>query len=107
MKTSITFVTFLSSVAMLLFAGCGTKRSISDSGYREPGSGCSFTPHANGSDPGFEYRGELSEFDVLGINRGTTTAEADIQAAVRSAKRVRLAPGSSILLIQSGAMFPD
>jgi hypothetical protein len=61
----------------------------------------------NGSDPAFVYRGELSEFDVLGIARGQTTSETEIAQALDSSKRVKLSPGSSILLIQSGAAFPD
>jgi len=66
-----------------------------------------FAPRQNDSDPGFEYRGELSEFDVLGITRGTITSDTEIERTLASAKRVRLRPGSSILLVQSGAMFPD
>jgi len=66
-----------------------------------------FAPRANDSDPGFVYRGELSEFDVLGIERGETASEQDIQRALDSAKTVKLASNSSILLIQSGALFPD
>jgi hypothetical protein len=94
-------------ITLLLFAGCKTTRSISHSGYHEAKSAHYYAPHPNGSDPGFEYRGELSEFDVLGITRGTSTSDADIQEALRVAKRMPLKPGSSLLLIQSGAMFPD
>ena len=55
----------------------------------------------------FEYRGELNEFDVLGIERNQLTSESEIQRALDKATRVRLRQGSSILLIQSGAQFPD
>jgi hypothetical protein len=49
----------------------------------------------------------LSEFDVLGLTRDSTATEADIQQALDGAKQLRLKPGASILLIQSGAIFPD
>jgi hypothetical protein len=96
----------LFTIACALLAGCGTTRSISNSGYREDYA-VGFAPRANGSDPGYTYRGELSEFDVLGITRGQTTTEQDIQRALDNAKAVTLNADSSILLIQSGAMFPD
>ena len=96
----------LAIVICALLVGCTSTRSISHSGYREEGSSY-FGPRPNVSDPGFQYRGELSEFDVLGITRGALTSESDIQNAIASAKRVALRPGSSILLVQSGAMFPD
>src|SRR5262249_46785139 len=59
------------------------------------------------SDPAFEYRGELSEYDVLGIAKTEFTSEADIRRALEAAKPVKLQPGNCILLIQSGALFPD
>lgn len=95
-------------VACALLAGCATSsRSISNSDYRGDDHGSYYMPRANDSDPGFTYRGELSEFDVLGIERGQTTSEQDIQHALDSAKAVTLSPNSSVLLIQSGALFPD
>ena len=57
--------------------------------------------------PAFAYRGELSEFDVLGISRGGLATEAEINQALDAARTVRLKPGAPILLIQSGATFPD
>ncbi len=95
------------ATAALLFAGCASTRSISNSGYREPDGGWRRAAGANVSDPGFAYHGELSEFDVLGIIRGNRASEADIQQALAGARQFRLKPGSSVLLIQSGAMFPD
>jgi len=96
------------SLCLALFAGCAKSvRSLSNSGYREPGNAACYTPRPNDSDPGFEYRGELSEFDVLGITRTDTASEADIEEALASAKRIRLKSGDSILLVQSGAIFPD
>lgn len=98
MKTTKMFI-LLSLCALL--AGCAkTGRSISHSGF--PGSHC-----YTGTDGAFEYRGELSEFDVLGISREQITSEAEIQRALSHAKPVRLHRGSSILLIQSGALVPD
>src|SRR4051812_38908609 len=93
--------------ACALLAGCDSTRSISNSGYHGDDHMSYYAPRMNGSDPGFAYRGELSEFDVLGIMRGQTTTEQDIQRALDNAKSVTLNANSSILLIQSGAMFPD
>ena len=90
-----------------LLAGCDTSRSISNSSYRSDNSGWNYFPRDNGSDPGFSYRGELSEFDVLGIARGELASDQDIQKALDGAKAVKLNANSSILLIQSGALFPD
>jgi len=62
------------------------------------------------SDPHGEnrlYRGELSEFDVLGIDPGAYTTDAEIQRSFDRAEPVRLRKDSRILLIQSGAMIPD
>jgi hypothetical protein len=94
-------------LACALFAGCKTHdaRSISHSDYPQPDSASG--PIAPTSDPAFEYRGELSEFDVLGTPRGEFTTEADIQRAIAASNRVKLGTGSSLLLIQSGALFPD
>src|ERR1035437_7071140 len=91
-----------------IFAGCTkTARSISHSGYSQPGAFCHYAPGDGVSDPAFEYRGELSEFDVLGISRGEITSDSEIRRTLETAKPVKLRPGSSILLIQSGALFPD
>lgn len=97
---------FLLIIACAFLAGCET-RSISDSAYRVDGHASPFAPRIDGSDSAFTYRGELSEFDVLGITRGQGTSDHDIQQALDNAKAVRLAANTSILLIQSGAMFPD
>src|SRR5439155_5881348 len=89
-----------------LLAGCASSRSISNSDYREPGT-ASHTSPAGHSDPAFAYRGELSEFDILGVARDQTAFEEDIQQALNKARPIRLKPHSTVLLIQSGAMFPD
>jgi hypothetical protein len=95
-------------VASALVAGCATKTvSISHSGYQDPHSSRGYYPTANGSDPAFDYLGELSEFDVLGITRNQVTSEDEIRRALDDSKRLKLRSGSSLLLIQSGARFPD
>ena len=101
MKTKITPALFglfgLSTLLLVLVTGCET-RSISNSGYRGGGyygGGNSF------------YRGELSEFDVLGVDRDQSITDADIAKALDAKARVKLTRGSAILLVQSGAMFPD
>jgi hypothetical protein len=102
MKTASLTCLLLTGV---LLTGCVQTRSISNAGYREPDSGFHFARPSRGGD--FNYRGELSEFDVLGITRGASASETEIQSALDNAKSVELQRNSSILLIQSGAMFPD
>lgn len=84
----------------LLIAGCGT-RSISNSGYyadSDRGYGQRSNPF---------YKGELSEFNVLGINPNTTVTEAEIQSAPATRQRFSVPKGSSLMVVQSGAMIPD
>lgn len=95
-------------MACVLTAGCASRvRSISHASDQNERGYCGTYPSDGLSDPAFTYRGELSEFDVLGITRSEVTSEAEIARALEAAKRVQLRPGSSILLIQSGATFPD
>jgi len=94
----------LGLLMLLLFfvvlSGCAT-RSISNSGYNPGGY------YSRGTDNPL-YKGELSEFDVLGIDAGKEITEQDILAAASAGKsRLTLRKGDSILLIQSGAMIPD
>src|SRR3989442_14601306 len=56
----------LALAACAWLAGCVSTRSISNSDYREPGRASLASP-AGHSDANFVYRGELSEFDGLGI----------------------------------------
>src|SRR6266852_3153937 len=92
---------YLLVLACALFAGCHKSiRSISHSAYPEQPSYRGSGAGDGITDAAFEYRGELSEFDVLGIPRGEITSEADIQRALQDSKPVRLRAGSSILLIQ-------
>lgn len=94
-------------LACAVFAGCTKTVSISHSGGQPQGSWGGHPRPDSGSDPAFDYKGELSEFDVLGITRNEITSEAEIGRALDDAKRVKLRRDSSILLIQSGALFPD
>src|SRR3954451_8272010 len=68
---------FLAATVGLLASGC-VKRSISQARYYG-NSPQPFAAHgAPANAPEFEYRGELSEFDVLGISPGLTASETDI-----------------------------
>jgi hypothetical protein len=95
MKTSThAKVAFIATLVFL--AGCET-RSISNSGFDHR--------YASGRPDG--NAGELSELDVLGVAADATISEADIQAALQTPAEARLARTSKVLLIQSGADFPD
>lgn len=87
------------SVALAL-TGCAT-RSISDSGYR------SETGYRSQVSANPFYKGELSEFQILGINPETKVTQEEINLAFESKRRLTLPKGSAIMLIQSGAMIPD
>ncbi len=84
----------------LSLVGCSV-RSISDSGYDGGG-------HYRSGNP--LYKGELTEFDVLGIDPGKAISDEEIAASLsRPAveKKVNIQKGDSLMLIQSGAMLPD
>ncbi len=88
-------LTALLCCVLLLAAGCSV-RSISNSGY----------------DSGYRsdnpmYRGELTEFDVLGIDPGKEITEEEIAKSLESSKKVRIGKGDGVMLVQSGAAFPD
>ncbi|MDR2696214.1 MAG: aminopeptidase [Deltaproteobacteria bacterium] len=89
-------------VLALCAAGCGV-RPISDSGYRKEES----APGAAGQAASPFYKGELSEFDVLGISPEAKNTEEEIRRALESRQRFALPKGSRVMLIQSGAMIPD
>ena len=93
-------ISILAMALSVLLAGCGS-RSISNSGYYAD----SDRGYSQRSDP--FYKGELSEFNVLGIDPNAVVAEADIVAALAAKQRFAMAKGSTIMLIQSGAMIPD
>ena len=84
------------SALAIVLSGCTRTRSISNSGYPEPGG-----RRAHVQAP------ELSEFDVLGLQRTGAVTDQEIQQALDAASRVRVRKGSSMLVIQSGAYQPD
>ena len=77
-------------VVALASIGCQT-RSISNSDYRST----------------WGYRGELSELEVLGVSANKVISEGDIKAALNTKTKVSLKRGDRIVLVQSGAQFPD
>ena len=87
------------ALAVVLLAGCAT-RSISNSGYDSDRYRYGWA--ASGG-----YNGELSELDVLGVSPDATISEGDIRAALADAKPPQLERNSKVLLVQSGAEFPD
>lgn len=87
-------------ILLINLSAC-TTRSISNSGYSPESY---YRPQADNP----LYNGELSEFDVIGIDAGKEITEQDIAAAASAKKeRLTLRKGDSLLLIQSGAMIPD
>ncbi len=93
---SVSATRFLLLIGFILtLCSCAT-RSISNSGY--PGDYSSRNPF---------YEGELSEVDVLGLSSDQPIAEADIQKALKDRARIEVPRGSSIIVIQSGAVTPD
>jgi hypothetical protein len=83
---------------LLALAACST-RSISDSGYQGNsgyrGAGNPF------------YKGELSAYDVLGVDSPAGFSDAAIRDAMVTKQRIVVPKGSAVLLIQSGAILPD
>ena len=53
------------------------------------------------------YRGELSELEVLGVDVNKKISEEDIKAALNTKTKMSLKRGDRIVLVQSGAQFPD
>jgi hypothetical protein len=91
----------LAMAMLIVLSGCATQRSVSSSGYYPGGN------NGRGGDNPL-YKGELSEFDVLGIDPGKEITEQDIAAAASGKKeRLSLREGEPLLLIQSGAMIPE
>jgi hypothetical protein len=82
--------------------GCQQTRSISDSGYKQRTSSWSRGNRILPAPPR-----ELNEMDVLGIDVQNTIREQDIQEALTSHKTIQLKKGGAILLVQSGAAYPD
>jgi hypothetical protein len=89
---------------LLIFAGalvgCST-RSISNSDY----SADTDRGYAQRNNP--FYKGELSEFDVIGVNPNTVVTEEEIARAAQSKDPISIPKGTTVMLVQSGAMIPD
>lgn len=86
------------AVGLLALLSACDSRSISDSGYREGG-------RYGGGNP--LYRGELSAYDVLGIDPAQPISEDDIRGALVAKRPISIKKGSAIMLVQSGAPFAD
>ena len=91
-KATVYSILFL---LVLMAWGCAA-RSISNSGY--PG---------DYSTRNSEYRGELSEYDVLGVADSRAMTDDEIRKALDDRKDLRIPKGSTLIVIQSGAMAPD
>jgi hypothetical protein len=89
------------AVVIGLVSGCTTTRSISDTAYAPSPT------HPRNYWPPTPPTKELSEFDVLGIEPNQSISEEEIVRASARAQRVTLTKSSSILLVQSGAQYPD
>lgn len=88
---------FILLTAALLLCGCET-RSISNSGYNSGYPGARSNPL---------YHGELSEFDVLGIDTKAAASDSDIRAQFADYHKITVKRGAPVLVIQSGALIPD
>ncbi|MDM5181703.1 hypothetical protein PO883_31480 [Massilia sp. DJPM01] len=84
---------------LVLLSGCAT-RSISDSGYPAQSSGY-------GRPMSTQYRGELTEFNVLGIDQDAVVTDEAIRTALATRQRLTLPRNSAVMLVQSGALIPD
>lgn len=82
-------------VLLLLLSGCET-RSISDLGYR-----------ANGGGRNPFYAGELTEFDLLGIDVSKPASDDEIAEQLAKRQKIGLRRGGAMMVIQSGAIIPD
>lgn len=96
MTSSIARLLAVTGIALAL-AAC--TRSISDSGYK--GDGSSYTSSA------YAYKGELSPYDILGVDSDRPITEEDIAKAMAAKKPISVKKGSAIMLVQSGAAIPD
>ncbi len=86
-------------VTTILLSGCET-RSISDSGYRSRHYG--YYGGKSGQ-PSLE----LNELDVLGIRPTDKPTEAEIRHAAAARSRLEVKRGARVMLLQSGAQYPD
>ncbi len=98
----------LVGTAFVLSSCSSTQRSISNSGQApDPEPGHWSSGNRASVNDSFLYRGELSEFDLLGIDRDQFVTDAEIVNTLGGAGDVHIKEGEKILLIQSGAVFPD
>ena len=86
-------------LAVLALQGCGV-RSISDSEYQAEAGRLRQSGHSL-------YKGELTEFEVLGVNPAASVSQEEIQRTLENRQQFSLPKGSSVMLIQSGAIMPD
>lgn len=91
-------VAALMAALVVLLAACDT-RSISDSGYAANGY------HGGRGNP--FYKGELSEFDLLGIDVSRTASDEEIAQQLADHRKLTLRRGATMMAIQSGAPLPD
>ena len=97
LRSTVALSIFLTVLAL---QGCGI-RSISDSGYQAESQG-RFRPSSTPL-----YKGELTEFEVLGIAEHTPATQEEINRSLEDRQKLTLPKGSSIMLVQSGAIMPD
>jgi hypothetical protein len=86
--------------AVLLLCACET-RSISNSGYAGDGRG-SYGGRGNPF-----YKGELSEFDLLGIDVSRPASDEEIAQQLAGHRKINLRRGATMMAMQSGAPLPD
>jgi hypothetical protein len=93
--------TILIGLLFIFLGGCTTK-SISETGYAQKDR------HGR-TDQGYDTQQskELNELQVLGIKHLSKITEENISEVLTTSSSVDLPKGDSILLIQSGADFPD
>lgn len=84
---------------LAVLSGCQV-RSISDSGFQEES-------RYGAKSSNLFYKGELSEFDVIGVDTSVKATDEAIKAALKAASALSLRKGDSILVVQSGALIPD
>jgi hypothetical protein len=82
---------------VLLLCGCA-QRSISDSGYAGNDYGGRGNPF---------YQGEITEFDVLGIDVAQPASDEEIARQLAGHSRIGLRKGGAMMAMQSGAPMPD
>ena len=90
------FAIVIAIVALLGINACAS-RSISETGYSQTKQ----SRYTDTSDL------ELDELAVLGIGGDSPINDQRITGALKNIKSIKLAQGSSVLLVQSGAALPD